>query len=173
MRTKSRFSCKCQIAKQPMLNSCKHIYRETHACLQPISLVCKISHRGIFLGNVHGCEYTHHHISSSAQFAGCCVLTTQPCPSRTCDHYKRQPLSEIDMQLQLSLSAGSDLVCVRLCVSECGTGNFPLSPPSPLVDNHFLKQTSGSSPLSLDLFMAQAEPLNLKGFWMENSTLFS
>lgn len=65
-------------------------------------------------------------------------------------------------------------VCMCACVTECGTGNFPLVPLS-LVDKHksFLKRSLGASHLGVDPFMAQAEPLNLKGFWMENSTLFS
>lgn len=41
-------------------------------------------------------------------------------------------MSEIDMRLQVILSAGPTglcvYVCVCVCVSECGTGNFPLVP---------------------------------------------
>ena len=118
-------------------------------------------------------------------FAGRRVLTTQPSPphpqpikNASC-HTSSERGRNVAARQCLSWTPPCVCTCVYVCVCTCawvsaGLVIFHWSPLS-VVDKHepLLKQrVVGGEHLGPDLFMAHAEPLNLRGFRMENSILF-
>lgn len=104
-------------------------------------------------------------------------------PTHSCP-LKKNPSCHTSNGRDRYVAAGQNRPYLRLCVCACvcphvcawgsaGLVIFHWSPSLWLTNMrlYWNRLSLGANHLGLGLFMAQEEPLNLKGFWMENSVL--